>query len=256
MYYRMRRDVLQTYFGSIEHLVTECVLVVSEEGFDALQVDTANVCMINSSINSTGFDIIPEMGDEGANMYGRYGLDLAKVMTILNVLEADIDMRIDGTFMMLSSAGDSFNIRLLDPSTIKPVKQVPNLDSLDASMLVDPKDFLKGMKNCSIVSDKLRIEIDPDIKKGKIIATGDSDSYNKDIESASEIEGNYANTLFSLDYLTEVAKVFAGSGTKHPGVADTMKIRLKTDHPILITATFDIMGINMTYMLAPRIEAD
>lgn len=246
MYYRIRREALLQFFGNLNKIVSECVLTITEDGFDALHVDTANVAMMHCAMTPVGFDIIPEMGDpEGVNIYGKYGIDVDKIIKFLKVFSGDVEFRIADNMVYLQSDQKVFSMRLLDVASIKQVSKIPEID-FKSDVEIEGSDLVESLKSAGIVSEKVRFEIDPDVGQFRVIAKGDE--IFKNVIPTSAISGVYANALFSLDYLVEVGKAIT--------TADRVKVKLNTDNPLWVEFSHDNFGVETTYMLAPRIEAE
>lgn len=246
MYYRIRREALLQFFGNLNKIVPECILTITEDGFDALHVDGGNVAMMHCAMTPVGFDIISEMGDpEGINIYGEYGIDIDKIIKFLKVFSGDVEFRIADNMVYLQSDQKVFTMRLLDVNSIKRVNKIPEI-VFKSEVEIEGSDLVESLKSSGIVAEKVRFEIDPDVGQFRVIARGDE--IFKNVIPTSAISGEYANTLFSLDYLTEVGKAIT--------TADRVKVKLNTDNPLWVEFSHDNFGVETTYMLAPRIEAE
>ncbi len=83
-----------------------------------------------------------------------------------------------------------------------------------------------------------------------MIAEGDTDNIKLELgkDDLEFVEPAEARSLFSLDYLKDMGRVI--------GRAETIEIRLGIDHPVQFLFTIARENGRVTYLLAPRIEAD
>jgi hypothetical protein len=74
-----------------------------------------------------------------------------------------------------------------------------------------------------------------------------------ELDDAAAEKGPRGNwrSLFSLDYLSDIAKVVQSA----KATPAALKVELGNDNPVRFSITL-MPGVNVTYLLAPRIEAE
>lgn len=252
---RVRRDVLETYLKAIKALTNEAFIRIYEDKIETIVVDTANVAMVNTTIDQMGFDAFPEEGDIPlSSVPVKLGVDIAKMFGYVTNLGADIELKfyydeeLNGKGKISMATGkEAFSMGLLDGRTMKKEPNVPGL-ALDTVGKVKGTDLSSAIKKAEMVSDKVFFRMYPDKKLIELFAHGDDD-YLKPIDEVVSLEGDVqAIALFSMDYLKDMMKVV--------GKSDEVTIRLKDDHPIKMLGSFPDVNVEVMYFLAPRIEHD
>jgi proliferating cell nuclear antigen len=146
--------------------------------------------------------------------------------------------------MVLADGSYTYTHVTLDPSTLRPRPKSPGIN-LPASVVIDAKEFSEVIKSMAVIGDKIRMGI-----KGsalEISTEGDTDKLVKEIKCqeghANVVE---AKSLYSIDYLKDVAKAMKD--------AANITVHMNDNHPVRFD--FEIEGMECSYMIAPRIEAD
>jgi hypothetical protein len=82
----------------------------------------------------------------------------------------------------------------------------------------------------------------------RLAAEGDTDKLRKTLEKkdGSKLPEQPVSSLFSLDYMKDIARAMKG--------AATVSVHAGQDHPIRFD--FEIAGIEASFLVAPRIETD
>lgn len=239
-------DTFRESIDAISALVGECRLHISEKGFTTRAVDTSNVAMISLELDADAFQSYTATELE-------IGLDIAKLKNILGMVgKSDpIELELDAESKKLAISFKSYrySISLLDTKTIRKDPNPPTLN-LPAVVRVTGETLNNAIKAASVVSDKIALKIEPEKSLFTMIAEGDTDNIKlelgkDDVEFAQPAE---ARSLFSLDYLKDMGKVI--------GRSKTVEIQLGIDHPVQFLFTIAQDKGRVTYLLAPRIEAD
>ncbi|MEN6610026.1 MAG: DNA polymerase sliding clamp [Methanoregulaceae archaeon] len=237
-------EVFKESIDAISALVTECRLRISENGFTARAVDTANVAMVSLELRKEAFDSF-------AGTEAEIGLDIAKLKNIFGMMSGilTIELPENANKLQVSVQGYRYSITLLDTNTIRKEPNMPKLE-LPGKIGITGNDLNSAIKAAAIISDKIAMGIDPAKATFFLVAEGDTDhirrEFTKDeLKSLSLVE---ARSLFSIDYLKDMGKVMSKS--------EAVEIHLGIDHPVRFS--FDIAngGGHVEYLLAPRIEAD
>lgn len=228
---------------TLRALVPECRLTITENGLIVLAVDTANVGMVGINLPAASFE---EFKEEA----GEVGMDVGKWMDMLKVMKEPgsiitIDRNAASGKIRISDGQYTYTHTPLDPSTLRKKANAPNL-SLPSSVIIDAKEYHEVVKAMGVIGDKVRLQIDGE--RFELSAEGDTDALRKEIASKPQDKNNGAAvaSLFSIDYLKEVAKAMKDAGT--------ITVHLGQDHPVRFD--FDYEGMECSFLLAPRIESE
>ena len=240
-------------------LVLEARMHISVLGLKVLAVDTANVAMVLYDQYAGSFDSFESTTkiDLGVDIakWMNFGKQVKKgSLVVFEVFERQDPPTPDqvtnekpGTIShhyTLSSGGSIMSLKGLDCNTIRKDPNPPTI-SLPTEMLITAGTFIDAIKTCKTVSDKIEFSYD-----GKdqltAIAQGDTDKMVKQILFDQSI-GPAFNSLFSLDYLNDIAKSIQNK-------KEVLEIGFNTDHPIKIKMVNSEREI--VFLLAPRIQAD
>jgi proliferating cell nuclear antigen len=239
-------EIFKEAVDAIAALVSECRLHVDAEGMRTRAVDTANVAMVSLELSAAAFDEFEASGQA-------LGIDVTKLKNIIGMVNRGdrLLLSIPEGSQRLSLAFQSYqySLTLLDQNTIRKDPNAPNLE-LPGKVVLGGAKLTNAIKAASVVSDKIALGIDPDAKVFFMEAEGDTDNIRlelgrEDVTSLVEVR---ARSLFSLDYLKDMAKTMSR--------AEQVEIGIGVDHPVRFT--FEIAGGagRVVYLLAPRIEAD
>jgi proliferating cell nuclear antigen len=145
--------------------------------------------------------------------------------------------------------GLSSTLALIDPDSIRQEPDIPDLD-LSATIVVEGAQLGRGITAADMVSDHIRLRVDPEAEAFLIEAEGDTDDVNLDLgtDDLIDLEPGRADSLFSLDYLKDMNKAI-------PGDAE-VTIELGEEFPVKLHYDFAEGLGNVTFMLAPRIQSD
>lgn len=231
---------LKCIIDAISHLTTDAKIAISEDGLKIEAVDAANVAMVSLQAKSGAFDHY-----QATN--GEIALDLQKLQSLASGKEpVSITMEEETHKLHIAVGRAKYTMSLLDPSGIKGNPRIPQLD-LPCSISIAGSDLQEAIKAAGKVSDHVIFEQTDD--EFIFSAKGDIDSFRMPFQ-LSELAGirqGMSRALFSLDYVTNVAKV-AASGKE-------VQIETGIDYPARI-AFSPVTEISVTYLLAPRIEQE
>jgi len=233
---------LSAFCNVLSALVPECRLMITDQGWNTLAVDTANVAMVSANLPKAQFDEFTET--EKAEI----GLDLMKLKDFLKVMDDEKSTitieRKEGRLIM-SDGRYTVKHTPLDVQTVRKRPNPPSL-SLPAAIDIDAGQLQEAIKAMGVISDKVRLGT---CKEGLALdAEGDTDQLHKVLESTGkcQVPDAAVRSLFSLDYLKEIGKAMKG--------ASTCTALLGQDHPIRFD--FELDGMECGYFLAPRLEGD
>ncbi|MFB6304245.1 MAG: DNA polymerase sliding clamp [Haloferacaceae archaeon] len=237
---------LRDALDSVGVLVDECKIRLNEDGIGIRAVDPANVGMVDLSLDAAAFESYE--ADEGVIGVNLNRLeDIAGMANSGDLVHLELDeetrklhIRIDGL---------SYTLALIDPDSIRQEPDIPDLD-LSATIVVEGAQLNRGITAADMVSDHIRLRVDPDAESFFIEAEGDTDDVNLELgrEDVIDLKPGPADSLFSLDYLKDMNKAI-------PSDAE-VTVELGEEFPVKLHYDFAEGLGNVTFMLAPRIQSD
>jgi proliferating cell nuclear antigen len=239
-------STLQDALDSVSVLVDECKLRLDEDELAVRAVDPANVGMVDLSLEAAAFESYEADG-------GVIGVNLQRLEDIAGMASAGdlIQLELDEETRKLHIQIDglSYTLALIDPDSIRQEPDIPDLD-LAAEIVVEGAQIGRGITAADMVSDHIRLRVDPDAEAFYIEAQGDTDDvdFKLDREDLIDLTAGPADSLFSLDYLKDMNKAI-------PGDAE-VTIELGEEFPVKLHYEFAEGQGHVTYMLAPRIQSE
>lgn len=231
---------LATFCSLIAALVPECRLMITKDGLNTLAVDTANVGMVSVRLPATAFEQFTVTDAE-------VGMDVGKWKGAVTIMEkADtIEIVQDNGKIQFSDGSYTYTHNPLDPTTLRK-RPTPPAITLPATVVMNSKDLAEHLKAMGIVADRVRFIAENETLR--LEAEGDTDHIRKVIEhkDGSKFPAGKISSLFSLEYLKEIGKAMKDAGD--------ITLHLGDNHPIRFD--FDIEEMEVSYLLAPRIEGD
>ncbi len=231
---------------SVTVLVDECKIRLNEDGLRITAVDPANVGMVDTQLHKAGFESYEADG-------GVIGVNLSRLQDIagmassgdLVVLELDEETR----KLHISIDGLEYTLALIDPDSIRQEPDIPQLD-LPAEVVAEGSDVNRAVKAADMVSDHLRLRVDPDEEAFYVEAEGDTDDVDLKLsrDDLVDLTAGTASSLFSLDYFKDMNKAI-------PSDAE-VRIELGEEFPVKMHYTTSEGQCETTFMLAPRIQSD
>ena len=239
-------STLRDALDSVSVLVDECKIRLEADELAIRAVDPANVGMVDLTLEASAFESYEADG-------GVIGVNLSRLEDIAGMansgdlvhLELDeetrkLEIRIDGL---------SYTLALIDPDSVRQEPDIPDLD-LAANIVLEGADLARGIKAADMVSDHIRLRVDPEAEAFFIEAEGDTDDVNLELgtDDLIDLTPGDADSLFSLDYLKDMNKAI-------PADAE-VEVELGEEFPVKLHYQFAEGAGNVTYMLAPRIQSD
>ena len=244
----IKADVFKDTIDAVSALVNECRLHITAEGIRTVTVDTSNVAMVSLELAAPAFENYVFTGETA-----EIGLDIEKIRSMLGVIGKEDIVTLDvddaGKKMKLSFGGYEYSLTLLDTKTIRKDPNMPNLN-LPADFAIPGSTFYDAIKASAMVSDKIALSVSSETKVFTLNAEGDSDKIKRELsgDDVTYTVCDNARSLFSLDYLKDMGRVISR--------ADKVQIRLGTDHPVQFVFNYAAGNGKISYLLAPRIEAE
>lgn len=237
-------------FVAISNMIDEACLIASEEGLHLRAMDPAHVALVDFSMKKDFFDEFNVQGEI------KMGLDLSRFCTILKRGGGS-----DSMFLKLSSESSALEIKFENSSTrtfrmplievSEEELKVPSLD-FPAMVEIEPKILEEAIKDAEIVSDHVVFSIDGEnfyIAAGGELGEAEVKiSKNEAISfSVSPPSGEEkVKSMFSIEYLKDMIKA--------SDIASTVRIHLGNNIPVKLE--FIASGVELSFLLAPRIESE
>jgi len=235
--------ILKNAIESISSLVEECKIEVSDTGLEVKSVDAANICMVCLKMAASSFEFFKTTP-------GSIGVDLVRLEDALAMAKDDeaVALQLDEENMKLlvGMGGLSYKLSLIDITALRKPPVVPEVD-LPVWVDMAGFEFKHIIKAAKKVSDHIAFGMDD----AKFIAgaKGDIDSVRFERELSLMLGGRHgqAHSLFSLDYLEDMAKA--------AGKAPSVHLEIGNNYPMRLVIEI-AKGVLVEYLLAPRIEQE
>jgi proliferating cell nuclear antigen len=235
-------ETLRDAIESVSSLVDEVKFSLSEKGMELKAVDPANVAMVVLKLDASAFEFFKATS-------GEIGVDLVRLSDILSMADRGESVKLEldeeNHKLNIGVGSLSYTLSLIDPSAIRKEPRIPELD-LPAHVTLSGNELRRAVKAAEKVSDHVVLGVSDDLFF--LEAKGDIDSLKLKIPSTEllGLKPGEARSLFSLDYLSDMSKSI--------GKAQEVKLELGVDYPLRIS--FKIGSVEVSYLLAPRIEQE
>lgn len=216
-------------------------MIAKEDGIYMDAIDRSHITFVHLELKNELFDEYSVDGEEKINIDTE---ELVKVLKRVRSTEI-ITLETDENNLIISIENDakrSFRIRLIDISYEKP--KTPKLD-LPVSVEV-PVDVLRdAIRDLEMFNDKIVFEVD----ENKLLITGESEFGDVKIEypHAEEVDSK-VRSVYSLEKVKEMLKAYKFS--------DRVIVSLGNDTPLDLTFELPEGEGRLTFLLAPRLEAE
>jgi proliferating cell nuclear antigen len=239
-------EIFKDSIASLAVIVDEVRFRIKPEGISVKAVDPANVAMVTFELGSSAFD---EYSAEECEI----GIDLSKITDLMGIADKGdivrIELEDENHKLLIDVGGLSYNLSLLDPSTIRAEPRVPQLE-LPAKVVMNGTDLRHAVKAAEKISNHMLMGVSGDTFYME--AKGDTDQVRLEMGRDQLIdlksgEGE-ASSLFSLDYMTDIAKA--------TNKVNEVSLSLGKDFPVIIYFEIANGAGRISYLLAPRIEKD
>ena len=246
--------VLKPFIEEALTIVDEAKIFVDENSLEIREADPANVGMVDVSLDTNIFE--QYNGESHQDLV--LGIDFKQFDQILNQGNYDDKVRLlldPETKKLTVTINDSldFTMGLLDPDSIRTSPDLPDLD-LKGRAEIHGSEFNRAVRAADMVSDHVEIGISSPEEEFFFYSEGDTDDMCLELSDGDEgieaISGgdDELSSLYSLEYLKDFKANVKGE--------DNLSLRLGNDFPAKINVEkADNESLDVTYMLAPRIEA-
>ena len=241
---------LKAYFAPLSTIADECKINLSEDGFQTRVVDPAQVAMSSVTLDDDAFESYDADG-------GVIGLNIGRIEDVLGFGNAGdivhLELNPETRKLEVDIAGLSYTLALIDPDSVRQEPDIPDLsEQLTADVRLAESDMGRGIKATDLVTDHIRFTADAEAGELHVIGEGDTDDVNLSLNGDLLLEGSTidgdADSLFSLDYMSDISKAF-------PSGAE-LDFRIGEDVPLNLGYTDADGALSVEYMLAPRISGD
>jgi proliferating cell nuclear antigen len=241
-----RAETLQQAVALVGALVDECRVRFGDEGVEVTAIDPANVAAVGLSVDRAAFEAYDADGET-------LGVDLDRFGDVLSMADGDdlveLDLDAESRRLHLHVDGLAYTLALIDPDSIRssPARADLAVDA-PAAVVLDESELDRAVSAADMVSDHLALAVDADAATFHVDAEGDTDdvSLTREADDLLDISPGEARSLFSLDYLRDVAREIP-SGTD-------VTLELGTEEPLVLSYGFaDGVG-SVEYLVSPRIS--
>ena len=238
---------LQQAIDAAHAVVDECRVHLCDDGLVIRAVDPANVAMVDEHVSADAFETYN-------TDCGEVGIDLDRLSEVVGIADEDDDLvqfDLDAKTRKLDVQVNAveYTLALIDPEAIRMEPDIPDLD-LPALFSIGQADLKRAIRAADMVSDHVWFRVDADEACFIAGAEGDTDDVELEIagEDLENADLHEADSLFSLDYLKDLRK---------PLLKDTaVDVQLGKEFPVVLGFEQADGAIDVTYMLAPRIQSD
>jgi len=245
---RIDASLLRECVEAVLAVVDEARLKIGEEAWKVRAVDPANVALVDLELRREAFsefNLGPE--EESEKDEKVIGIPFDKLREVLRWCKDDIALSMEEDKMTVQSSAITFTLSLLSADAVRKEPKMPSLE-FSTKAVLDPAEFNKVLKAAEKISDTVAIGVQNE--NFFVSAEGDMETMRFSLHEKEliELSGGDCRSLFSLEYLSAMSKVAAN--------ASTLSLHLGTDYPLKMEFEIADGGGKVTYLLAPRIEAE
>ena len=231
-------------------LVLESRVIIDDKGWHIKAIDPAIVAMVVVDVPSEAFhkdELKLEGEEEKEKKRMEIGVSVDKMVETLRLCRQGEDVFLAVRDTMFMKFGNfTFSMNLYDPSSIREVKKVPEIE-FTSEVIMDGEAFRRAIEAAKRLSEEVSLSVKNDTFTVK--AEGESMSMEMNLreDELFDFEAGDAHSSFSLDYLTSMARVFTNT---------EVVIKLGNDVPVEISGKIADGSVAVMYLLAPRIQSE
>lgn len=238
-------EIIKNAFMGVSILSNDVKLNFNENEVSIKTVDDANVCMVSLNLKKDAFDYFDASSSS-------IGLNVKTAHELLKDAKKDEPIEIEllekESKIKFSMGKLSYSLVLLNIDAIKKEPKTPKID-LPVKAIISGEDFKKAIKAAEKVSDY--IVFNADTEGLKMSSKGEMRDMSltipkEDLKEYSIRDDKSVRSMFSLEYVSEIAKVFVNT--------EEIELRIGNDFPILIKSNIAKDEGFIEYLLAPRVE--
>jgi len=241
---KIKADILKRFININITLVGDAKLKITPKEMSLKAVDPAHVAMVDINIEKAAFE---EYKADEMDL----GIDINKFNDVLKLaspgdfIALEYDEKSNRLIVKIGNLVRRMG--LLDTKEM-PDSKIPSL-SLPAKIVMEAAELRKGICASEMISDYLALIINRD--GFELYATGDSDTVSlkltKDLLTELRSEGKF-KSLYAIDYFSNIIKTAKDD--------ELITILMGNDNPMQLDFDFANKNGHVTYLLAPRIEAE
>ncbi len=228
----------------LSELVLEVKAKISKAGMEITAIDPANVALVSLKIQPQAFSQLEVDKDE------ELGINLEDFKQVLRRVSGGSALIIEKQDNMLKlriqeKSKRAFNLALINLDAEE--KKIPSL-SFASKIEMDSEAFSEAINDAAIVADSTAFTASSGafiIEAKGTLNSAKTEFNNEEVSIASEQE---TKAKYSLDYLIKFAKASK--------LAEKVKINFSTDYPTRIDFKSQDGLIELSFILAPRVEED
>ena len=235
---------LEDALDPVATLVDECTIRLDEDELSIRAVDPANVGMADVSLPERAFESYEADG-------GVIGVNLDRLQDVLSMGDkgdlAKLELNEETRKLHIQIGELSYTLALIDPDSVRKEPDIPDLD-LPADVAFEGSELSRAVTAADLVGDHVSLSADPDGQEFVVSAQGDTDDVEVTLghdELATADVGESAESLFSLDYLKDMARPI--------GSDVIVSFKLGTEMPVKFRYTNGEASVE--HLLAPRVES-
>lgn len=237
--------ILADSISLLSELVLEVKAKVSKNGLEITAIDPANVALVSLKISSQAFSQLEVEKDEE-----ELGLNLEDFKQVLRRVPTGSSLIIERQdnlikLRMQEKAKRGFNLALISLDSEE--KKIPEL-KFSSKIELDSSAFSEAINDAAIVADSTAFIASSNsfaIEAKGTLNSAKTEFSNEEVSIDSEQE---AKAKYSLDYLVKFAKASK--------LADKVRVNFATDYPTRIDFKSQDGLVELSFILAPRVEEE
>lgn len=238
------REDIRSILDTATVLVEECRVFLEGSTVKIRGTDVGGVALVIINIDKEAFNNA-EIGD------GDVCWDFSEMTEMIKTAdsEADIDLKIQDSNLLIDFLDLHFSLSLIDPDSLKRDQEKPDID-LDAEIVLDSSVLKRGIDAADLVGDHVEFGIDEEKSAFYMKAKGESNEVilKREKQDLVTLTATSVSSTYSVEYLKDICKAI-------PEDTD-VGIHLGDDLPAEISYTVVDGNVTVTYFIAPRLEPD
>ena len=247
--------ILKEVVSALAAVSDNGVLRISKEGITSKFVNPENVALVSLDLKRSVFTDYTLMGENLA-----VGMDFDKLLNILKVCSGDTRIKITTEKKQIKSGYLSFDFPLLSTDALRAEPKVPAVD-FSATVTIELEEFKRGINIADSITGYVEIGVNSEeffmgvegsegafklvIPKGDLYLSKEYESEDNIVLTRFNADTK-VKSKFSTEYLVRMANRVVGK---------LVTLKIRNDYPLQMP--FKITdGCEVTYLLAPRIDAD
>jgi proliferating cell nuclear antigen len=237
---------VEPMLAAVESVVTECRLHFEPDGLRVVAADPAQVALVTVELDAAAFE---QYDADGTTV----GIDIERFGELVGMADGDqpISLALDReTWTLDVTVGSiSYTMALLDPESVQRPPERSEMDfPYDASLGIESAQIDRFVRAVGMVADYVEISVDSTQPALAVSGEGDTDevSFVLGEDELLELSPADANSLFSLNYISDVSRAIP-SGT-------AVSLRLGDDCPVRLGYEIADEDGEVEVLVSPRIQ--